>query len=83
MAKIEFNGENSKKRLTLGDCEIGDIILLNEKIYIIVGTNCYSNTSIILNLSTIDEEEFLNETVCGRCQKTICFNRSDFQEYID
>ena len=82
MAKIEFDKENSKKRLTLGDCKVGDIVLLNEKIYIVIDTSRYGDTSIILDLSTVDEEEFPHETVCGRCQKTLCFSRSDFQEYI-
>lgn len=86
MAKIEFNGENSKKRITVEDCKAGDIVLLNEKIYVVVtesGCCCYDSPAILLNLSTGEKKDFPYDTVCGRCQKTICFERSDFKEYID
>ena len=81
MAKIEFKDKKiSEKRLTLGDCGEGDIVLLNEKIYIIIEKDYV--TSLLLNLATVDQEEFHNDAVCACYQKSLCFSRSDFKEYI-
>ena len=86
MTKIIFDKESSKKRITIENCKAGDIILLNEKIYVVVsesGCCCYDSPALLLNLITGEQESYPYNTVCGRCQKTICFTESDFQVYID
>ena len=82
MAKIELGNKNNlKKHLTLEDCEIGDIVLLSEEIYIIIDGSSYSGIFLLLKLRTMEEEEFDCNTLCCRYQKSLYFDRSDFQEY--
>ena len=86
MAEIVFDKESSKKCLTLENCEAGDIILLNGKIYVIItesGCCCYDSPALLLDLSTGEQENFPHNTVCSRYQKALHFNRSDFQEYVE
>ena len=82
MVKIELGNKNNlKKHLTLEDCEIGDIVLLNEEIYIIIDGSNYSGVFILLNLRTTEQEEFESNALCSQYQKPLHFDRSDFQEY--
>ena len=86
MANVIFDKENSKKRITVENCKAGDIILLNEKIYIVVtesGCCCYDSPAILLNLSTGEKKDFPYDTICARYQKVLRFSGSDFQKYID
>lgn len=82
MAKIEWGNKNKRKKyLTLEDCEVGDIVLLNEEIYIITDGAGYSTTFILVNLKTGEQEEFDYDIVCARYEKSLLFDMSDFQEY--
>ena len=84
MAKIELeNKNNCKQRLALEDCEIGDIVLLNNEIYLVVDGNSCSPTFILLNLKEMEEQEFRYNTICSRYKKPLRFDKSDFQEYVD
>ena len=84
MAKIELGNKNNlKKHLTLKDCEIGDIVLLNEEIYIIIDGSVYYGEFVLLNLRTTEQEDFKSDTLCFRYQKSLYFDKSDFQNYAD
>ncbi len=79
MANVILN--NSEKYLTLEDCEIGDIVLLNKEIYLI--TNRVSNIFYLLHLKTVRQEEFYYDTICACYQKALNFDMSDFQVYLN
>ena len=82
MAKIELENKNKcRTYLALEDCEIGDIVLINKEIYIITDGDSYSTTFILVNLKTGEQEEFDYDIVCACYQKSLHFDRSDFQEY--
>ena len=82
MAKITLQNENScKTRLTLEDCETGDIVLLNQKIYIIIDGDSYSTTFKLADLKTGEEIEFHYDTICSRYQKSLYFDMLYFQDY--
>ena len=76
------NKHKCEKRLTIGDCICGDIVLLNGKIYIVIDGSNYSGFFVLLNLTTSEQEEFSCNTECSRYKKALHFDVSDFQEYI-
>ena len=84
MAKIEIEyKKNNKKHIALEDCEVGDIVFLNGKIYLVVDGESCSTTFILLNLEEMENEEFYYDTICSRYKKSLHFDMSDFQEYVD
>ena len=82
MANIVLQN-NCKQRITLEDCEVGDIVLLNKEIYIITDGDSHSVTFILINLKTGEQKEFDYDIECSRYQKSLYFDMSNFQEYVN
>ena len=84
MTKIELENRNQcKQRLSLEECEIGDIVLINKKIYLVIHVYNHNTTFTLLNLEEMEEEEFRYNTLCARYEKPLRFDISDFQEYVN
>ena len=85
MAKVRFNPQKntkSKRRITLGDCEDGDIVYLEtEQIFgLIIDTNL--DEKRVADLDNGDCDWYSNQTHCRVFSGEINFDIEDFEEFI-
>lgn len=86
MAEVKFEyGKSYKKRLTLKDCKIGDIVRLhkNKKVYIITGNDSSLKLVSMLNLCDVELKNYDEDTLCSYYTEPLKFYESSFQEYVD
>ena len=84
MAKVGFTPTNSKSKrhLIVEDCDIGDIIFIEDnKIFgLIIDKD--AEESKVADLADGDTDYFNNQTLCRKFVGEIGFNVEDFLEFI-
>ena len=84
MAKVGFTPTNckSRKRLTVGDCDIGDIIYIEDNEIFGLIINKDIEESKVADLADGDTDYCDNEALCRKFVGKINFNVDDFLEFI-
>lgn len=85
MAKVRFNPQKntkSKRHLTLGNCDEGDIVYLEDRqiFGLIIDTDC--DEMRVADLADGDCEWYPTETLCRVFSGEINFDVNDFEEFI-
>lgn len=84
MAKVGFKPTNSKSRkpLTLGDCDIGDIIYLEESQAFVLMLEQNIEDSKIAYLDDGGTDWCDNRALCRKFVGEINFDVNDFEEFL-
>lgn len=84
MAKVGFAPTNfkSKRHIILDDCDIGDIIYIEDnKIFGLIMDKDIEESKVA-NLADGDTDYYNNKTLCRKFVGEIGFNVEDFLEFI-
>lgn len=79
MAKINFSDRKSKHKILLDDCRCGDIVKIDDDIYIIHDIGSFV---LLIDLETGEMEELEDTTRCELFVGELNFNQDDFKEFI-
>ena len=84
MAKVGFTPKNSKsrKRLTVGDCAIGDIMYLEESQSFVLMLDQDIEESRVAYLHDGDTDYCDNRALCRKFVGEINFDVNDFEEFL-
>lgn len=84
MAKVGFTPTNckSKRHLTVGDCDIGDIIYIEDNQIFGLIIDKDNEESKVADLADGDTDYRDNEALCRKFVGEIGFNVDDFLEFI-